>query len=82
MKSMPLALPGSVNVFPLEEDKINLTSTDTIPSCDIVKCVVAGVIQLTYPSSATAAVSMAVGDVYGVTQAKSISIVSGTFHVA
>ena len=66
-----------IQVFPLTPGKINIT-TGTIEDCVLLCCVVDGSITLVTTAQTIACVS---GDVFACPR-QSLTVVSGTFHLA
>ena len=77
-----------IMVFPLAEGKINVTSTDGVSSDGVfaeVKhfyCVADGQLTITYSNGNDETQAFVEGNCFGIPNAASIEIVSGTFHLA
>jgi len=84
-----IELLGTVlQVFPLVEDQIMVTSADGVGGDGVFigarafDCRVDGNITITFSSGATKTFTAAAGERYGIPEAYSLAIVSGTFNVA
>ena len=77
-----------LQLFPLVQDQIGVTSTDGVDSDGVfvgakaIDCKAAGGIKITYPTGAPVAVVFAEDDRYGVPEAIKLEITSGTFNLA
>lgn len=71
----------TVQAFPLTTaDMCNVTSGTAIVT--LVRCVADGTIAVTFPDSTQANITMVEGDDYAFPGGASISVSSGTFHLA
>ncbi len=69
-----------IQAFPLTYGKVGIT-TGTITGIGLFHCVVDGDITITFPSG-DVTVSCVAGDDYACGPANSVTVVSGTFHLA
>lgn len=82
MTNYPAALPGSLQVFTLKQGGVNLTIGDTVPECEVIRCVEEGSISATWPDGTSDTINMVAGDVYNAMYIDTISISEGIFHVS
>ena len=71
------------NAFYLSKGRVNLTSGTYKPT-GIFLCVVAGSLTVTWDDASTAVIQCVAGDAYSFregSEAKSVAITTGTFHI-
>jgi hypothetical protein len=83
----PSATGDSVQAFPLRKGLINISTgivTDPFTSLrpQLVHCVIAGSIILTFADDTTITVALALGDDFTISEASTVEVSTGTFHFA
>ena len=73
--------PATIQVFPLSQGKVNIT-TGSFTDVRIIHCVVDGDVILTWTDDTTDTISCVAGGDFATTYAKSLEVSSGTFHLA
>lgn len=77
-------LAQAIQVMPLVQDQINLTS-GTFTGISLIYCVASGDIRITWNDASTDDITMVVGDTFTVPadiQSVQVLPTSGTFHLA
>ena len=87
IKLAPSASGDSVQAFPFRKGLLNISTgvvvdprTDLRPQ--LVHCVIAGSIILTWPDASTNTIALDIGDDFSIVEAESVEVSTGTFHFA
>jgi hypothetical protein len=72
---------GDLSVFPLKKDGVSLTS-GTVIGAQMVYCVSAGNIIITWIDSTTTTLGLTAGMFFGVVDSASIQVSTGTHHIS
>ena len=70
-----------IQVFPLVQGKVNLTSGDVLTP-GLIYCVADGNIVITWRDDSQSTISCSAGDCFSLQNCTKVTISTGTFHVA